>query len=1490
MKKKILSLLLVLVMLLGLLPTAALAAAENPTTQLPAAAETSAQAEVQAAEPEQTADVPAAQEAAVLGRIHVIAKNQTWTTAMESSGNKKPAWYGTRTDLYVDLREDSTMMSCIAEALNRTGYKVVGAEEGYIRSIGGVGEFGNGPESGWMGTLNGWFTNKGFAEYSVADGTLKLGDEISVEYTSTGLGKDLGADWESGDKSLSNIKVNSKHGLLMPAFSSEVHEYVALVQDGVTGVTIVPTATNRQFQVHMYVGETEYPVTTLTTIPVVDGSVLTIKCGDPSWETSAPNGAEPQVYTVKIKTIGSLLNENAVSVHTIKEDGTSEGDDATMTYDAKKGILTATTVRKYTELAQYNDVGFTATLSGLPEGTTAELFAENGDKLGDFVDGKITRENDLRTVGKHNYTIVLKNGELEEVYQFVVSKSPDMRLYGGSNREYFKATPAYNSENVFHGQPEGTLFRADRDGNLTGEVGYEGNCWNYVMYVSPDVTAISPTSSFQAYDKDLRNNSDVKIYVNGELMTAQEGLTAARKIWINSPTVLDRPKNEYVVEFLCRTDPTIVVHFKLTVYVVKTTPAELTEKINALPAPDDLLYERDYGSVISYDRVYEGYTDEEKAQVPADTVKKLKDCVAKAEVLKERYESGIQELADIIRRCADGVTAENYRDYLDDVRKSVELYLGLSDAQRTGLKSVQYSKTENMVDAFWKVYNVAILQSIKNGDSLGYPTDYPDDFIIQSGYYNLDLGHEDTYYQTGFREIWTNRPSTYYQYVEKGLPFTSPGLLEFDIKDESIFEIKEVESVYKDMGLGGSGEHPNMLYYLVPKKPGTTTFTVKLCDDKGVLYCQTPEIVVHVNSPEESATENLYQKLTDFTSYEYTRRYDNWTYEYGKEGAEFSFHINGDNGKVWVYDYLQFHEDGTPVKTAYTPDANGDVTILLKDGYNCIEVNADYEGQNVTQVYSLKGKVVKNVVENISRPGEPLRLGDDAGVWIIGRPICLHKILRIYNNSNGATRYITDMPRQGLLKTDETININYIGFVGGEKGGFSRLLVPLTASGDILLHDGFIQHAGYGSGLGSELTQGNTGGMADSTQFKFGQLSDILLKGVQDNPNYVPPETMQTTASNGGVVRAGESITVTVPTLPTETILSDYERDEQNRIRYATTRFYTNIPGLAAVEVSYYSKSSNMGVGVDSVNDIKAITFTVPASTPAGTYNIHGGNVELGYTKGWMDYYDWLYRGLIDDVAITVLPGAQQDVIDLIDAIGTVTTASGPAITAARSAYDALTGEQKALVSNYQKLLDAEAVYGALTGTNTPAAPAAPAVPAQQPQNENHGSGLPFTDVAEGSWYYDGVKYAYASSLMNGTGANTFSPNAETTRGMIVTILARMEGQDTSGTPWYAAGQKWAMANGISDGTNMTGKITREQLAAMLYRYAKMKGYDVSASASLSGYTDASSVSGWAVEAMQWAVGSGLMQGSGNALAPQTNATRAQIAAILMRFAQNIAK
>jgi hypothetical protein len=249
-----------------------------------------------------------------------------------------------------------------------------------------------------------------------------------------------------------------------------------------------------------------------------------------------------------------------------------------------------------------------------------------------------------------------------------------------------------------------------------------------------------------------------------------------------------------------------------------------------------------------------------------------------------------------------------------------------------------------------------------------------------------------------------------------------------------------------------------------------------------------------------------------------------------------------------------------------------------------------------------------------------------------------------------------------------------------------------------------------------------------------------------------------------------------------------------------------------------------------------------------------------------------------------------NDAVEKINAIGTVTINSGDAINAAKAAVSRLSEEQlktfpKELLN---KLAEAERIYHLLTeGSGTPVLPVTPSKPSQKPDT---GKNLPFTDVSANNWFYDGVKYAYENGLMNGTSSNAFSPNANTTRGMIVTILARVEGVNTNGTPWYAAGQKWAMDNSISDGTNMPGVITREQLATILYRYAKQKGYDVSKSAALTAFSDADKVSGYAAEAMQWAVAEGLLQGSNGKLNPQGSATRAQVATILMRFMEKFAK
>ena len=248
-----------------------------------------------------------------------------------------------------------------------------------------------------------------------------------------------------------------------------------------------------------------------------------------------------------------------------------------------------------------------------------------------------------------------------------------------------------------------------------------------------------------------------------------------------------------------------------------------------------------------------------------------------------------------------------------------------------------------------------------------------------------------------------------------------------------------------------------------------------------------------------------------------------------------------------------------------------------------------------------------------------------------------------------------------------------------------------------------------------------------------------------------------------------------------------------------------------------------------------------------------------------------------------------NDAVEKINAIGTVTINSGDAINAAKAAVSRLSADQ--LKTFPQELLDklaeAERIYHLLTeGRDTPVIPVTPS----KPKDDKPTTGSSFTDVPAGSWYEEAVNYVHEKGLMNGTSKNGFSPNASTTRGMIVTILARVEGVNTNGTPWYAAGQKWAMNNGISDGTNMPGVITREQLATILYRYAKQKGYNVSKSAALTAFSDADKVSGYASEAMQWAVAEGLLQGSNGKLDPQGSATRAQVATILMRFMEKIAK
>ena len=184
----------------------------------------------------------------------------------------------------------------------------------------------------------------------------------------------------------------------------------------------------------------------------------------------------------------------------------------------------------------------------------------------------------------------------------------------------------------------------------------------------------------------------------------------------------------------------------------------------------------------------------------------------------------------------------------------------------------------------------------------------------------------------------------------------------------------------------------------------------------------------------------------------------------------------------------------------------------------------------------------------------------------------------------------------------------------------------------------------------------------------------------------------------------------------------------------------------------------------------------------------------------------------------------------------------------------------------------------------TPSLPSAPVTPPAF--GEDVMEPLPFTDVEDGDWFYDYVAYVYANGLMDGVSATEFNPDGNMTRAMVWAILARVDGETVTGVNWADTAREWAVTNGVSDGENANGYVTREQLATMLYRYAGEPETDGSG---VGVFDDGETVSVWAFDAMSWALNNGVITGvSDDALLPVNTATSAQCAAMLMRFVENI--
>ena len=245
------------------------------------------------------------------GMARVIVENTTFPKA------EGAVWEGTLADTWIELTGESTMMGCVVEALD--GHTVVGAESNYISSIDDLKEQQGGSMSGWMGTLNDWFTNFGFGEFTVAKGTLCAGDEIRIMYTRTV--EDLGGSWNNSDTRLKALTFST--GKLAPKFSGDTFTYTLTVPEGTTSLLVTPTAANKNYQVRAYLGTQatgrEYSRTSL--IPIANGSVITVVCADDSWPTMNETSDGKRTYTINV-VYGEVKSDDA-GVTSVKVAGVS---------------------------------------------------------------------------------------------------------------------------------------------------------------------------------------------------------------------------------------------------------------------------------------------------------------------------------------------------------------------------------------------------------------------------------------------------------------------------------------------------------------------------------------------------------------------------------------------------------------------------------------------------------------------------------------------------------------------------------------------------------------------------------------------------------------------------------------------------------------------------------------------------------------------------------------------------------------------------------------------------------------------------------------------------------------------------------------------------------------------------------------------------------------------------------------------------------------
>ncbi len=1331
------------------------------------------------------------------GMARVIVENTTFPKA------EGAAWEGTLADTWIELTDESTMMGCVVEALD--GHTVVGAESNYISSIDDLKEQQGGSMSGWMGTLNDWFTNFGFGEFTVAKGTLCAGDEIRIMYTRTV--EDLGGSWNNSDTRLKALTFST--GKLAPKFSGDTFTYTLTVPEGTTSLLVTPTAANKNYQVRAYLGTQatgrEYSRTSL--IPIANGSVITVVCADDSWPTMNETSDGKRTYTINVVY------------------GEVKSDDAGVTSVKVAGVSAA---------AGTAENSFSVTL---PAGTevTADSFEITLSDSKATLTGPAKGEDGVWT-----FTVTAEDGTAVTYTVTVTVAEAPKSSDAGVTSVSVAHTPA----------------------SKTGETAY-----TVKLQTNAEVTA----NSFQIVLSDEKASVSAPT-ANGDVwtftVTAEDGTTTTAY----TVTVTRRSASETTP---LRTVTLSMLRASLEDTTTRSFTLHQTAGSNVLTSPYRIVSGASgiqFQVKVSYNTAY--------SAVYAFTTT---DGTAKA---------------------VDAPHAKNIAIINPDLSGSLVAVITLTN--KTDASDV------------W-VYELRMPTEANHAPRLK-------DGVITPAAASINLGES---YQFDMTQIFEDEDAydklTYRVWRDAENPFYVPASYTYTPSAAGTYTL-----VFK--ASDGKAESPEYKFVLTVIDPNAKS------SDAGVASVKVAGVEAAAGTAENSYSVTL-PAGTEVTadSFEITLSDIKATLTGPAKGEDgvWTFTVTAEDGTAVTYSVTVTVKEAKTIHATISMQAENMFIMVptrvevssdlaerygyaddVTDGVSALDVLVKYHELTFGEDFTKDSKSDYLVVSNgtiTTVNGEKTSAFSFA---VNGEFPCDKN--GEYNTQYGYTGYTisqTPVAEDGTVEfffyQDTSMYMDYYTWFTDTDGNRLDTFTVQAGTDFTLGMDGYMY--AYGGGLKPE---------------------DRVTHGAA-----LDPEDIQ-------ICTVGEDGTLT----PVEG--KTIGEDGQVTLSFAAAGSYvlsamgnefTNIfsPWLP-VTVTAAPKSNDAGVSSVTVAGVEATagennTYTV--TLPYGTDVTAGSFVivtsDAGATVGALTNEGnvWTFTVTAEDgvtsktytvtVSFTEAPKSNDT------GVSSITVAGFKAVASANNSYTVtvpygtvvktgsfviVTRHPRATVSaltNTRNIwsftVTAEdgvttAVYTVTVNTAALPEPITPGVDNKKPASKPEVK-LPFTDVSTSDWFYDDVAFVYKNGLFSGTDSRSFSPNASMTRAMLVTVLYRLEGEptvtgrssftDVRSGAYYEKAVIWAAANGIVTGTDSTSfspdaKVTREQLAAILYRYAQYRKLDTDASAKLNSFTDADSVSAYASEALGWAVSEGLINGASGKLMPKGDATRAQVAAILHRFVKNV--